>query len=151
MVSTISEPTLPSDYEAGLAREATRVLEAQASAGENLRLQVAAIGKESSALDLPTAAAAPLLAILKAMGEGKQVTVQTAGKELTAQQAADLLNVSPPYLASLVDTGVLPARMAGDQLLLPMKDVLAHLHDTRVKRRAALDELANLDQELGLR
>ena len=151
MPRTDLDPTVPTDQEALLAREATRVLEGHPADGESLRLQVAAAGKEVTTLDLPAAAAGPLLAILRAMGEGKPVSVHAADAEVTAQQAADLLNVSRPYLVGLVDKGVLPARMVGNQRRLPLKDVLAYKRDNQAKRRAALDELAKLDQELGLR
>ena len=75
MPHTDTDPTIPSDQEALLAREAMRALEGHPADGENLRIQVAAAGKEVTTLDLPAAAAAPLLAILKAMGEGKPVAV----------------------------------------------------------------------------
>jgi excisionase family DNA binding protein len=116
-----------------------------------LKLQVAAAGKEVTTLDLPAAAAAPLLAILKAMGEGKPVAVHAADTELTTQQAADLLNVSRPFVVGLIDNGTLPARMVGNQRRLPLKDVLTYKRDNQAKRREALEELAKLDQELGLR
>lgn len=151
MPRTDTDPTVPSDQEALLAREATRVLEGHPTDGENLRLQVSAAGKEVTTLDLPAAAVGPLLAILKAMGEGKPVAVHAADAEVTTQQAADLLNVSRPYLVGMIDNGTLPARMVGNQRRLPLKDVLIYKRDTQAKRRAALDELTKSDQELGLR
>ncbi len=146
-----TDPTIPSDQEALLAREATRVLTGHPADGGSLRIQVAATGKEVTTLDLPAAATAPLLAILKAMGEGKPVAVHAADAEVTTQQAADMLNVSRPYLVGMIDNGTLPARMVGNQRRLPLKDVLAYKRDNQAKRRAALEELAKLDQELGLR
>lgn len=146
-----TDPTIPSDQEALLAREATRILTGHPADGESLRLQVSAAGKEVTTLDLPHAAAGPLLAILKAMGEGRPVAVHGADAELTTQQAADMLNVSRPYLVGMIDNGTLPARMVGNQRRLPLKDVLAYKRDNQAKRRAALEELAKLDQELGLR
>jgi excisionase family DNA binding protein len=151
MPRTDTDPTIPSDQEALLAREATRALEGHPADGESLKLQVAAAGKEVTTLDLPAAAAAPLLAILKAMGEGKPVAVHAADTELTTQQAADLLNVSRPFVVGLIDNGTLPARMVGNQRRLPLKDVLTYKRDNQAKRREALEELAKLDQELGLR
>jgi excisionase family DNA binding protein len=151
MARAETDPTIPSDQEALLAREATRVLEGHPTDGERLRLQVSAGGKEVTTLDLPSAAAGPLLAMLKAMGEGRPVFVHAADAELTTQQAADLLNVSRPYLVGLIDSGTLPVRMVGNQRRLPLKDVLAYRRETQAKRRAALDELAKSDQELGLR
>lgn len=146
-----TDPTTPSDQDAVLAREAMRALEGHPVTGESLRLQVAAAGKEVTTLELPAAAAGPLLAILKAMGNGRSVAVSETESEITTQQAADLLNVSRPYLVGLIDGGTLPARMVGKQRRLPLKDVLAYKRDTQAKRRAVLDELAASDQELGLR
>lgn len=151
MPRTDTDPTIPSDQEALLAREATRILTGHPADGESLRLQVSAAGKEVTTLDLPHAAAGPLLAILKAMGEGRPVAVHAADAELTTQQAADMLNVSRPYLVGMIDNCTLPARMVGNQRRLPLKDVLAYKRDNQAKRRAALEELAKLDQELGLR
>jgi excisionase family DNA binding protein len=71
-------------------------------------------------------------------------------EEITTQQAADLLNVSRPFLESMIDKGELPARMVGDQRRLPLKDVLAYRQDNRAKRLGTLKELVAHDQELGL-
>lgn len=78
-------------------------------------------------------------------------TPTAADAEMTAQQAADLLNVSLPYLIALVENGVLRARMAGHERRLLVKDVHAYKGDNEAKRREALQDLAKLDQELGLR
>ncbi len=151
MPRTETDPTIPSDQEAVLAREAQRLLEGHPTDGECPRIQVASAGKQVTTLDLPAAAAAPLMAILKAMGEGRSVAVHVIDAEVTTQQAADLLHVSRPFLVGLIDKGTLPARMVGNQRRLPLKDVLAYQRDTQAKRREALEELAKLDQELGLR
>jgi excisionase family DNA binding protein len=115
-----------------------------------MRVQVAEAGREVAILDLPPAAARLLTEGLKELAAGNAVTLVPVEAELTTQQAAELLNVSRPYLVGLVEGGTLPARMVGKQRRLPMKDVLAYKADTRAKRRGALRELAALDQELGL-
>ena len=70
MPRTETDPTIPSDQEALLAREATRVLTGHPADGESLRIQVAAAGKEVTTLDLPAAAAAPLLGDPQSHGRG---------------------------------------------------------------------------------
>jgi excisionase family DNA binding protein len=60
------------------------------------------------------------------------------------------LNVSRPYLVRMIEKGTLPARLVGNQRRLPLKDVLAYKADNRAKRLKTLEELAALDQELGL-
>src|SRR5215813_4071066 len=80
----------------------------------------------------------------------RRVTLVPVEPEITTQQAAELLNVSRPYVIGLIDKGTLSARMVGNHRRLPLKDVLAYKADSRAKRRQTLQELAVLDQELGL-
>ena len=151
MTRARSEPTIPTDQEAVLAREVSKVLETHDAGDKAVRVQVAEAGQEVTTLDLPPAAARLLLEMLKEMGAGNAVTLVPTEAEITTQQAADLLNVSRPYVVGLIDKGVLPTRMVGNQRRLPLKDVLAYKAENRAKRLDALAELSALDQELGLR
>jgi excisionase family DNA binding protein len=78
------------------------------------------------------------------------VTLVPLEAEITTQQAAELLNVSRPFVVGMIDKGTLPARMVGNQRRLPLKDVLAYKAENRAKRRETLRDLAALDQKLGL-
>jgi excisionase family DNA binding protein len=102
-------------------------------------------------LDLPAAAATLLREMLKEMSAGNAVTLVSVESELTTQQAADLLNVSRPYVVGLIEKGVLPVRMVGNQRRLPLKDVLVYKAETHAKALEALEEISAIDQELGLR
>ena len=66
MPRTRTEPTIPSDHEALAAREAIRILDAQAD-GEVLRVQMLAAGREVATLDLPPAAVRLLKEMLQEM------------------------------------------------------------------------------------
>ena len=93
----------------------------------------------------------PYLEILKEMGQGRAVMVVPAEAEVTTQQAADLLNVSRPYLVGMIEKGTLPARMVGNQRRLPLEAVLAYRNENQAKRIEVLREMQAIDQELGLR
>lgn len=88
-----------------------------------------------------------LLRVLSHLAAGDAVGVVPVDAELTTQQAADILNVSRPWLVKLLDDGVLPGRGAG-RVSLP--DVLAYRDERRAEQRAVLDELTREAQDMGL-
>ena len=150
MARTHTDPTIPSDQDARLAREASRALD-QHDAGESLRVQVAKGGCEVTTVELPPAASKLIFQMLEEMGKGHAVTLLPTEAEITTQQAAELLNVSRPFLVGMIEKGELPARMVGNQRRLPLADVLAYKAANRAKRLEALREMTEIDQELGLR
>ena len=83
--------------------------------------------------------------------QGHAVTLLPTEAEITTQQAAELLNVSRPFLVGMIEKGELPTRMVGNQRRLPLADVLAYKAANRAKRLEALRERTEIDQELGLR
>ncbi|CAN5920174.1 hypothetical protein BH11MYX4_BH11MYX4_05390 [soil metagenome] len=71
------------------------------------------------------------------------------GKEVTTQQAADLLNVSRQYLVRLLDEGRIAFRRTGKHRRLRIEDVLAFKDKRDKDRSAGLRELSQLTEELG--
>jgi excisionase family DNA binding protein len=84
----------------------------------------------------------------KLMSEGHAVGVVSADEEVSAQQAADLLKVSRPYLLNLVKKGILPCRMVGSHHRVPMSAVIAYRRE-QAPRRRSLEALTAETQELG--
>ena len=144
------DPIIPSNQDALLARAAQLALERGQAIDKASQVQINAVGHESTALDLPPVVTRLLMDILKETAAGNAVTLVPVHAEVTTQQAADLLNVSRPFLIGLIENGTLPARMVGKHRRLPLADVLAYKADHFAKRSKALDELAAYDQELGL-
>ena len=144
-----TEPTVPSDQDAARAREVRRVLTKLRADRKTLHVQIAA-GQKAETFDLPPVVTRLLMSILDETAAGRAVTLVPLEPEITTQQAADLLNVSRPYVVGLIDKGTLPARMVGNHRRLPLQDVLAYKADSRARRRQTLRELAAYDQEIGL-
>lgn len=102
------------------------------------------------AVQLPAFAAKLLVEALTALAEGHAVTVVPVPAELTTQQAADLLNVSRPYLVRMLDERRLPYRRVGNRRKVLLEDVLAYKRRDDIERQKVLDELAQEAQAIGL-
>lgn len=143
------DPVIPSETEALLARETSRTLASiMPSQDEDLELQV--VEGQVAKIKLPAMAVRLLLDILEQMSRGNAVTFIPIHAELTTQQAADVLNVSRPFLVKLLEEGVLKHRKVGTHRRIRYDDLMAYKHDIDNKRLKALEELVNQAQELDM-
>jgi excisionase family DNA binding protein len=101
-------------------------------------------------LTVPRGAVELLARILAHMAAGQGVSVVPTHAELTTQQAADLLNVSRPFLIGLLDAGEIDYRKVGKHRRVKAASLLDYLRADDQHRRDAADELSALTQEMGL-
>jgi excisionase family DNA binding protein len=102
------------------------------------------------ALILPREAVSMLAFILAQAAEGRGVSVIPSHAELTTQQAADMLNVSRPFLIKLLESGAIPFRLVGKHRRVTYEDLQNYKRHDDAKRRTAADDLSALGQELGI-
>ena len=101
-------------------------------------------------MDLPPAVARLVLDLLEAIGKGDAVTLVPSGADLSTQQAADMLEVSRPFLVKLLETKEIPHHKIGTHRRVRYQDVIAYKKRIDAERRKALDELAAQAQELNM-
>ena len=129
------------------AEEAARVLGSARGARVVVRTRDGAEGDE---VVLPARVVEMLRAVLEQLAQGNAVTVVPAHTEVTTQQAADLLNVSRPYLVQMLEEGRIPHHKVGPRRRIRLADLLSYMQRDEARRRETLRELTREAQELGL-
>lgn len=107
------------------------------------------VGPAGEEIAIPESIFYVLSRVAEVMASGDSVTVVPVGKEMTTQQAADLLNVSRQYLVRLLDEGRIPHTKTGRHRRVLIEDVLVFKEQRDQARRASLDELTSLSEEFG--
>jgi excisionase family DNA binding protein len=146
---TLLTPSLPSEADAEVAKESSRVLAAFLSKKNTLRVRLLDDPRKET-VALPAPAVRLLVRILEETARGNAVTLIPVHAELTTQQAADMLNISRPSLIQLLDEGKIEFRRVGTHRRVRFEALMAYKRAREAERRAALAELARYDQELGL-
>ncbi len=98
-------------------------------------------------IELPPAVGQLLLDLLAHIARGEMVTFVPYGAELTTQKAADLLNVSRPFLTKLLESGEIQFHRVGSHRRVRVDDMLDYKERRDSERAKALKELQRLGQE----
>ena len=143
--------TLPSAEDIALARESGRVLSTVLQTrAETQQIDFHDEQGTVRTVSIPTSALRLLLDVLTEIGRGNAVSIIPIHAELTTQEAADVLNVSRPFLVQLLEQGEIPFHKVGTHRRVRYQDLIDYKNRIDAKRRKALEELAAQAQELGM-
>ncbi|GAB2847737.1 hypothetical protein GCM10022221_53940 [Actinocorallia aurea] len=142
------EPGQVRSRDAGRALRRIKDFLAAHPGDEDVRVHVELAGEE--ALVLPRDTVTMFAYMLTQLAEGRGVTVVPNHAELTTRQAADILNVSRPYLIGLLDGGKIPHRLVGRHRRVRFEDLMAYKRQSDAHARQAADDLVALSEELDL-
>lgn len=149
--SPIYDAILPDERDRELAVQSSRSLAGHLQGLIEARLSLTKKGKPTvDNVVLPKPALKLLVDLLNEMARGNAVTLIPVHAELTTQQAADLLQVSRPFLIGLLNTGEIPFRKVGTHRRVLFKDLMTYRQTVDAKRSKTLDELTKQAQELNL-
>ncbi|ARN23604.1 excisionase family DNA-binding protein [Piscinibacter gummiphilus] len=143
-VPTLSEPDME------MARVAQRCIMEALDRSKAASIVLTTDHGEHPSVAVPPAALKLIGQLLGAMSEGRAVTLVPAQREFTTVEAAHFLNVSRPFVVKEIDEGRLRHRMVGTHRRIAFEDLQAYSRAMREKQSAALDRLAQANQDLGL-
>lgn len=130
-------------------RAKLRELDALVAGGQDIE-EIVVVGTGERRVSLTRTLLGGLAAlgkVFEALDRGPSVTVVADDDqaELTSQEAADLLNVSRPYVVKLARDGVLAHYRVGNRHRFTLADVLDYRDQMRAVREEALAQLAPAD------
>lgn len=107
------------------------------------------VGLDGEEIYLPESIYKILRQVTPLLAQGKGVTLVPSDHYLTTQEAAEILNISRPYLYTLLDKQEIPYTQIGTHRRIKVEDLLEYKAKRDSDRRQALCELIEASQELG--
>ena len=144
----------PTEKEVRLARKISEQIDSLDFLEGATCLHVNMKNEDDLELLLPSPVLRLMQEALRQMGKGNSLTISSAHKDVTTQQAADMLNVSRPFLIQeLLETGKIPHRKVGNRRRIRMEDLIEYrdIEEIELARRSGVMlELMAETESLGL-
>lgn len=99
---------------------------------------------------LPKKALNLLGEILKAMSQGKPISIVPLATEVTTQSAAEILGCSRPYLVKLLEEGKIEYTKVGKHRRIKYEDVIVYKQKMKEEQKKRLIDMMHADEDLGL-
>lgn len=138
------------EREQELARVAQRCIMESLDRSRAAEIVLTSDNGQLPSVSLPPSSLRLIAQVLGALSEGKAVTVMSTERELSTLEAAQLLNVSRPFLIKQMEAGKLAYRLVGSHRRVTVEDVMAYRQQLKAGQFAALQRLADNAAELNL-
>ena len=108
------------------------------------------IEETSEKIKIPLSALKLLGDILKAMGQGKLISLVPIATEITTQAAAEILGCSRPHLVKLLEDGKIAFTKVGKHRRIKFDDIMKYKKQMKEQQKQNIIDIMNLDEETGL-
>lgn len=143
-------PAAITEHDQEMARIAQRCIMESLDRSKAAKIVLMSEGGEFPPVSLPPNSLRLIAQVLGALSEGKAVTVVPAKRELSTLEAANLLNVSRPFLIKQMEAKKLPYRLVGSHRRVTAEDLMAYRQRMQIGQSDALKRMAGDAAELGL-
>ena len=145
-----SDVVMPKARDISLAMRSSKELAALVSRKRADVRVVAQSDHKKIELILPFPAVKMLLHILTQMSEGNSLTLIPIHAELSTQEAANLLNISRPFLIKLLEKGEIAFHRVGTHRRILFKDIQSYKTKQTTVSNRALQRLTDQAQQLDM-
>ncbi len=108
------------------------------------------VSSSGDEIELPESVLHLLRQLVHDLAQGNTVMIVPGHRELTTQEAADLLNVSRQYLVEVLKAGDIPFTLVGTHRRVRFNDLMEYKNKRDAERREGLSLLTKKSQQLGL-
>ena len=143
-------PALQSQDEIEMVRVAQRCIMESLDHSRAARIKLASKDQDTPSITLPPKVLRLVGQLLGMMSEGRPIVLRPADQEFSTTEAANFLNVSRPFVIKEIDAGRLKAHKVGTHRRIVYEDLSAYRRAMRAGQQAALERLAEINEELGL-
>lgn len=108
------------------------------------------IEETSEKIKIPLSALKLLGDILKAMGQGKLISLVPIATEVTTQAAAEILGCSRPHFVKLLEEGKIAFTKVGKHRRIKYDDIIKYRKQMKENQKQNIIDIMNSDEEICL-
>jgi len=148
-METLEQIKKPSKIEQKVAIESYHMLVAAIGhiTAEQTEIEIEETGEK---IKIPSRALKLLGDILKAMSQGKPISIVPIATEVTTQKAAEILGCSRPHLVKLLEEGKIEYTKVGKHRRLKFEDVFKYRQKMKEEQKKHIIDIMSFDEETGL-